>query len=147
MSGGRSKSDSSQSTSTKVVTTTTTQMRDVGLTGAQAVDMAAVLESGSVQSEQIRADSLGHIVQATGNAWNQLMGGAGLLVEKSAEFAENTINVAPIVTQELMRPSAELAGEMLRAPVDLLRGPSPMETMMPYLILIIAGGSLIYLTR
>jgi len=105
MGGGSSKSSSSQDITTITETTTSTSMGDVGLTGAQAVDMAAVLESGAVQRAQINADFLAPVVQATGNAWNQLVGGAGQLVQTSAKVAENTIDVLPIITKDVVSAS------------------------------------------
>lgn len=91
MGDSKSKSSSSTRYTTTYNTTTTTTMRDVGLTGAQAVDLAAVIEMGGTQRHQLTADLLGGFVQATGNAWNTLIGGAGDFVETSRAVSENIV--------------------------------------------------------
>lgn len=109
MGGGSSKSKTTQHTTTNVSTSTTTKMGDVGFTGAQAVDMAAVIESGAIARSEINADVLNNMILATGNAWNQLIGGAGCLVETSADIAENTIKQAPVITKEAAQAAVKAA--------------------------------------
>lgn len=97
--GGSSKSTTSKMVNYTTNTTTKTSMGDVGLTGAQSVDMAAVLHSGAIARDEIQADVMNNLVMATGNAWNQLIGGAGHLVETSRAVAENTVSVLPVMTE------------------------------------------------
>jgi hypothetical protein len=70
---------------TNVTTKTTTNIRDIGLTGAHANQLAQILEQGSVTSEAIRAESLNKIVKQSGQNYSQLIGGAGKLMETSSE--------------------------------------------------------------
>ena len=44
---------------TNITTTTETTMRDVGLTGQNAVDMAAVLSTGAIEQTRISANHIG----------------------------------------------------------------------------------------
>lgn len=98
--GGSSKSKTSEVKTTTVNTTTSTQMGDVGLTGAQMVDMSAVLESGGIERERIAADTIGNLVMATGNAWNQLIGGAEGIVETARGVSEHIIDRTPVLPGE-----------------------------------------------
>lgn len=79
---------SKQKQETKTTTTTTTTIRDIGLTGAHATDLAAILEQGSVEREQIVADTLETLIQGAGSAYQQLIGGASDLVQTSREVSE-----------------------------------------------------------
>lgn len=74
-------------TATTVETTTTTTMRDIGLTGAQAVDLASVLESGSIARTQINADLMEGLLQTVGAGAQALVGGAGKLTQTAGEVA------------------------------------------------------------
>lgn len=141
--GGSSSSQATTEVSTITETTTNTKIGDIGFTGAQAVDMVAVLESGSVQRSRIQADSIKPVVQATGNAWNTLIGGAGHMVQTSAKVAENIVNALPIISQQMLAPSAELAGEMLESTIRVREGPSKFDEMMPYIMFGIAGIGLL----
>jgi hypothetical protein len=79
-------SKSSQKETTNVTTTTTTKMGDVGLTGKNAVDLAAILESGAVQRTMITGDVLKNLIQATGQGFEQVVGGASDMVESAKEI-------------------------------------------------------------
>jgi len=85
MGGGGSSSKQEQSTETN--TTTTTTIRDIGLTGGAATDIAAIFQSGVIEQEQIIADTINNLIQAAGEGYNQLIGGAGLLVESGQEMS------------------------------------------------------------
>jgi hypothetical protein len=148
MSGGPSNSKSSNEKTQKITTTTTTTMRDVGLTGAQAVDLAAVLESGAVQRAELNTTVLNGLVQATGNAWNQLIGGANELVETSRKASENIINVAPVVSDRILGAASDAASAMIQSPAMLKEGGATITAIMPYVALSVFGvGLLIILMR
>ena len=83
--GGSSSSDKK---TTKITTTTTTNLRDVGLTGQNAVDMAAVMQAGAIESTRISASSLDHLIQQTGKTAQQLIGGASDLVRTQGEITQ-----------------------------------------------------------
>ncbi|MFH1931047.1 MAG: hypothetical protein ABIN18_05600 [Pseudomonadota bacterium] len=72
---------------TNITTTTETTMRDVGLTGQNAVDMAAVLSTGAIESTRISAASLDNLIQTVGKSSQQLIGGASDLVRTQGEIA------------------------------------------------------------
>jgi len=79
---------SKQKQETKTVTTTTTSIRDIGLTGGHATDLASILEKGSVEREQIVADTLETLIQGAGNTYQQLIGGASELIQTSKEITK-----------------------------------------------------------
>lgn len=143
MGGGSSKSRTSHTTNTEVNSTTTTTMRDVGLTGGAAVDMAAVLQSGSVRRDEINAELINNIVQATGNSWNQLIGGAGLLVETSAKVAEHTIDLAPIMTEKAREGFTEGA----KAGVESTQASTKTAMMLPMAMIVLLGGIMLMRKR
>ena len=80
--------ESTSSKSTAITTNTTTTMRDVGLTGQNAVDMAAVMQTGAIETTRIAATSLDKLVQASGKTAQQLIGGASDLVRTQGELAQ-----------------------------------------------------------
>ena len=82
--GGSKSSDKKE---THVTTTTTTNIRDVGLTGRNAVDMAAILQTGAIESTRISAASLDTLIQTVGKSSQQLIGGASELVKTQGEIA------------------------------------------------------------
>jgi len=82
--GGSSSSDTK---TTEINTTTTTSMGDVGLTGQGAVDMAAILQTGAIESTRISAASLDTLIQTVGKSSQQLIGGASELVRTQGEIA------------------------------------------------------------
>ena len=81
-------SDSKTRKTTNVTTTTTTTMRDVGLTGKHAVDMAAILQGGAIERSRITAASLDNIIQTVGKSSQQLVGGASNLVQAQKELLQ-----------------------------------------------------------
>lgn len=86
-SGGSSKKNTTHNITT--TTETTTNMRDVGLTGASAVNLASVLQMGANDSEAIRAQSLDNITQSVGDGYQQLVGGANNLVSSVKDISDN----------------------------------------------------------
>jgi hypothetical protein len=84
--GGSSSSDKK---TTNITTTTQTTMRDVGLTGQNAVDMAAVLQTGAIERTRISAASLDNIIQTVGKTSQQLVGGASNLVQAQKDLLED----------------------------------------------------------
>jgi len=81
------KSKTTQERTTDVSTMTTTNIRDIGLTGVHAVDLAAILESGAVEQTQITAGIITNLIQATGAGMQQLIGGATELVQAAEAIA------------------------------------------------------------
>lgn len=86
------KSDRQEQTST-VNTTTTTSINDIGLTGANAVDLVEVLQNGALDSEAIRATSFDNLVQSVGSNYNQLIGGANNLITNATAANETNAGV------------------------------------------------------
>jgi len=73
--GGKSSSSQANQT-TNVTTSTTTNIRDIGLTGAAAVDMANILETGVLERSIVNAGVFETVVQEAGSTLKQLVGGA-----------------------------------------------------------------------
>ena len=99
MGGSSSSSDRKE---TNITTTTNTTMRDVGLTGKNAVDMAAILQTGAIENTRITASSLDSLMQTVGKSAQQLIGGASNLVQTQAELHKGNggdsqlVKLAPI---------------------------------------------------
>lgn len=132
--GGGSK----QKQTSTVTTTTTTNIRDIGLTGANAVDIVDVLEKGSVESEAIRAQSLDNIVQQVGSSYNQLIGGANDLIKTGTQQVADQAN--------LVQNSASEAQNTIRTLAEKATGEnSDMVKLLPYVAVVgISLASIIY---
>jgi|LGOV01.1.fsa_nt_gb hypothetical protein len=61
---------------TAVHTTTNTSINDIGLTGQNAVDLASVVEIGSIQRDQIRGGVMETIFLGASDMYQSLLGGA-----------------------------------------------------------------------
>jgi len=94
--GSRSKSTTKQTTN--VTTTTTTNIRDIGFTGQQAVDMAAILEGGAIDRAQVNADTVRVMTSQLGSSFKTLMGGAGdIFREGKAEAKTELSRIIPFI--------------------------------------------------
>lgn len=80
-------SKSSDTKTTNITTTTETTMRDVGLTGQSAVDMAAIMQTGAIEQTRISASTLESLMQTVGKTSQQLIGGASDLVRTQGDMA------------------------------------------------------------
>lgn len=132
------KSDRQEQTST-VNTTTTTNIRDIGLSGAAAVDLADVLQSGAIESEAIRATSLDRIVQSVGTSYQQLIGGANNLIETGSENIEagyqqvtNSGNLVQNTAQEATNTIRQLADRATNEDSDFIK-------VAPYIAVVVVG--------
>ena len=85
MCGGSKSSDVKE---TNITTTTQTTMRDVGLTGQNAVDMAAVMQTGAIEQTRISATTLNNLMQTVGKTSQQLIGGASDMIRTQGEIAK-----------------------------------------------------------
>jgi len=79
---------------TNVTTTTTTNIRDIGVTGNQAIDLERIIQQGSIERANIAGNVLSDLFQQTGAQWNKLVGGASGLVETAGKIAEEKAGVA-----------------------------------------------------
>lgn len=75
---------------TTVTTNTTTNIRDVGLTGDAAVALATALEQGSVLRDEVSSETIRGVAQVQGQSFNQLIGGAGKLLDASVKQTSST---------------------------------------------------------
>lgn len=87
-------SKSSDKKTTNITTTTTTKMRDIGLTGKHAVDMAAVLETGAIERTRISASTFDNLIQTVGKTSQQLIGGASNLVRTAESTSRDLVGGA-----------------------------------------------------
>jgi len=113
-------------TKTQVQTTTSTTLRDIGLTGAQAVDLASVLESGSIARTQISADLVESVLQTVGGSYQALAGGAGKLTQTAGQVTEAAAEVA--IAQTAKAPETK-----------------SLEKMVPFIALALVG--VVYMAR
>lgn len=125
------KSDRQEQTST-VNTTTTTNIRDIGLSGAAAVDLADVLQSGAIESEAIRATSLDRIVQSVGTSYQQLIGGANNLIETGAQQVTDSGNLVQNTAQEATNTIRQLADRATNEDSDFIK-------VAPYIAVVVVG--------
>ena len=79
MPGGGGKSQTSTDKSITTETVTTTNIGDIGLTGSDAVALAAIVEGGVERVTRVTLEGLLPIIQASGKNAVQLVGGAGAL--------------------------------------------------------------------
>ncbi len=100
---GKGPSSATEKT-TNVTTTTTTNIRDVGLTGKDAVDMATILEFGGIERTRISADLVNSISQSAGATLQQLIGGAtefgNLLVTTGADTGRGLIEAGAKIADD-----------------------------------------------
>lgn len=92
------KKKTTTNTTTNVVTETTTTMRDVGLTGAQAVEMAATLEEGGIAREAIASQNLTTIADLFSQGFNlasrgvkDLVSGTERMTSKAYVYADDNL--------------------------------------------------------
>lgn len=76
-------SDSTTSQTHSTVTNTTTTIGDIGLTGQNAVDLAAVMLAGSLGFAEGTTNVLDRLIQQTGEGYQQLIGGASDLMQSA----------------------------------------------------------------
>lgn len=91
MGGGGSSTETRSDQTTNVTTNTTTTIRDVGLTGQNAIDALNALEGGVIARDQIVAGVLNNVIQGQGSGFSQLVGGASDLVKTAGSVALETI--------------------------------------------------------
>lgn len=91
MGGGSASSQKIDEETTQITTTTTTTVGDIGLTGDDAVDMAALLESGTTERMKIAGDVIKNLINTTGEGYNQLIAGAGNLVLEAGKASEEIV--------------------------------------------------------
>lgn len=116
------KGDQETKQQTSVTTTTSTSVRDIGLTGRDAVAMAGIINRGGVQREQISAARFDSLLQHAGKAYEQLIGGASTLVASAGAQAGEYIAAGENLQQ-------------LRAGEES----SDLAKVMPYLAIAVAG--------
>lgn len=117
--GGEAPSSTTQYTS-EVVTNTTTSLRDVGLTGANAVDLAAVLESGAIATNNINAKTLDHLIQEVGAGFKQLIGGAGKLVDTAGSVSSDSMSKSKAVSDKIISSGENVAKDILAYAGDVV---------------------------
>lgn len=138
-------SSSKKSTTQNITTNTTTEtnIRDIGLSGAAAVDLAEVLQFGAVESEAIRASSFDKLVQQSGSNYNQLIGGASNLIETVAETsrdlmqgtekqAANSSNMISNAAQDAQNTIRKLADRATDSESDMVKA-------LPYIAVVAIG--------
>jgi hypothetical protein len=84
MGGSKSSTTKTTANSTTNTSTNITQIGSLGFTGQDAVALAGTLEQGSLYSQQLLAAQEHDLVQASGDAYSQLIGGASELVRTGA---------------------------------------------------------------
>lgn len=115
--GGGPKAETKNTT--EVITNTTTEIRDIGVTGAQAVDFVAVMESGAVARNEVVVDLLQNLVQQTGEGWNRLIGGASELVETQAVAGADVFRAGADVAEIFATEGAWLSKEYVETGAEV----------------------------
>lgn len=96
MIGGRK--SSTQQKTTNVTTTTTTNIRDIGLTGANAVEALAILESGAIAREELGTMRLA----AAGDVFTKAL-------NAQRDTSERALDIAAAATGEAKDTFADIA--------------------------------------
>lgn len=112
--GGDSSSEKRTENTTNVTTETTTNIRDVGLTGANAVELAKTLDQGATSRQSIAADTVKTLSQQASSGFQNLVGGAGAIVdsanERAAETGKSSRSQAGALFRDTLNASLRLLG-------------------------------------
>ena len=111
-------SDSKTRKTTNITTTTSTMMRDIGLTGAHATNMASILETGALERQRITAGTLDNLIQTVGKTSQNLIGGASNLIRTQGETTKRQLSGGQ-GTAEKLAPWIAIAA--IAIPVLLLK--------------------------
>lgn len=66
-------------------------VRDIGLTGKDASNLAGILVKGSVESRELAKEEFGLATQMFGEGFNQLVGGSNYLTQASSDVSANIL--------------------------------------------------------
>ncbi len=125
---GGGKSESKTEKNTEISTTTTTDVRDIGFTGQHAVDLADILEAGSIKRAQINADTLTQLIDVTGGSFRTLAGGAGDIFQEFTTQQEGMLKASK---------------EFLPAVVAASQGKTGDTSPLPFIALAVVGAFLV----
>jgi len=109
---------SSQATTT--TTNTTTNIRDIGLTGQNSVDIVNLLETGGAERERIAAGTLEKLTQQAGSNFNQLVGGAGQLVRTAGEVSSSNLASSEFVAGRNLETGENIIGQLIEGTRNLV---------------------------
>ena len=115
------KNKSSSKQITNVNTTTVSTVRDVGVTGAHAVALANNAGNQGVRIAQIGADLVRSTAQESGYQFKQLIGGAGMILARSAESSGREITAAQEQARLLVNSAKETAARLAPADSDITK--------------------------
>ena len=138
--GSRSKSSTEQTT--HVTTHTTTNIRDIGFTGQQAVDLAAILEGGAIDRAQVNADTVRVMTSELGSSFKTLMGGAGDIFQEAGWGIAEAGRGQAASFDTLMTGAKDMFKEAGRGMVETARiagAPEPKANYLPFIALAIVG--------
>jgi len=117
-------SSSQSKKETNITTNTKTTMGDIGLTGKNAVDMAAIMQTGAIEQTRISASTLDNLMQTVGKTSQQLIGGASDMVRtygdvvsrqgaQSAGVLGNLMNVVSEFSRDMLGSASESSKELI----------------------------------
>ena len=110
-------SSSKSSKTTNITTTTKTTMGDIGLTGKNAVDMAAIMQTGAIEQTRISASSLDNLMQTVGKSSQQLIGGASDIIRtqgaQSAGVLETLMGVVNEFSKNILGTASKSSKELI----------------------------------
>lgn len=114
-------SKSSNKNKTYVNTSTSTKIRDIGVTGANAVALAKTAGDQGIRIAQIGADLVRSTAQESGYQFKQLIGGASMVLMRSAESSGREITAAQEQARLLVNSAKETAARLVPADSDLTK--------------------------
>jgi ElaB/YqjD/DUF883 family membrane-anchored ribosome-binding protein len=120
--GGGGSSEQTTRKTTNITTKTTTDIRDIGITGKDAVAF-----------EKLQTSSLNNMVQQIGESYNALVGGAGKLTQTASRQAKKTREAAVKQSRTQLNQATQQANSLIKQASDT--GPD-MGQVLPWLAVI-----------
>jgi len=125
--GGSASSQKIEEEITEITTTTTTNVGDIGLTGDDAVDMAAIIESGATERMKIAGDMMESLSNTTGAGINQLIAGAGNMILTAGEVSKSFLETAGEESEGLFEKGQQALAQLVSIPKAQMKAATESE--------------------
>lgn len=112
---GGSKSTTKQYQTYNTTTTTTSEVGDIGLTGANAVDLAAITVAGGAEITQLGAETVKVLSNNNSASYQQFLGASSHVAEQSYETQQSLIDNIFSFGGQLLDTFRGVTGESLAA--------------------------------
>lgn len=144
--GGNSATNNTTNTTTETKTIST--IRDIGLTGTDATNIAGALAQASVLTTEIGSETLKTLSQETGASYGRLVNGASDLINSSERYARETVAAQTVNSSNLfksgldaLQSGGDVAKNALSVARDTIVGNQSggLSTFIPLIAMVVAG--------